>query len=135
MAVSEDIQVDDAVLGVSRQWVNAERDGDTGRLATLLTDDFVGVGPRGFTLSKQRWLDRYSSGALRHDVFSWDEVRVRVYGDAAVAVGITASKGSWFGQPISGRSRLTQILVRANGSWAIAGMHMSPVQEFAPVPE
>jgi ketosteroid isomerase-like protein len=133
--VSEDIQVDEAVLGVSRRWADAERDGNTSLLATLLTDDFVGVGPRGFILTKQGWLDRYSSGALRHDTFSWGDVDVRVYGDAAVAVGVTASKGSWSGQPISGRSRLTQIIVRAGGSWAIAGMHMSPAPDFAPVPE
>jgi ketosteroid isomerase-like protein len=135
MAVSQDIQVDEAVLGISMRWASAERDGDTTLLATLLTDDFVGVGPRGFTLSKQGWLDRYSSGALRHDTFSWDDVQVRVYGDAAIAVGMTASNGTFSGQPISGRSRLTQVLVRANGSWVIAGIHMSPAPAFAPVPE
>jgi ketosteroid isomerase-like protein len=133
--VGEDIQADEAVLGVSRRWADAERDGNTSLLATLLTEDFVGVGPRGFILTKQGWLDRYSSGSLRHDTFSWGDIEVRVYGDAAVAVGVTASKGSWSGQPISGRSRLTQIIVRADGNWAIAGMHMSPAPDFAPVPE
>lgn len=131
--VSNDTNLTEAVLDISGRWAAAERYGDTEMLAVLLTDDFVGVGPRGFTLTKQGWMDRHSSGALRHEEFSWGNVQVRLYGDAAIAVGVTESKGSWAGQPITSKARVTQVFVRANGSWAIAGMHMSPTGGIPPV--
>jgi ketosteroid isomerase-like protein len=136
MAMSDNTNVTETILGVSGQWANAERYGDTDMLAKLLTDDFVGVGPRGFTLAKQAWMDRHSSGALRHDTFSWDNVQARTYGDdAAIVIGMTESKGSWAGQPISGKSRVTQILVRADGGgWVIAGMHLSQIADLGARP-
>jgi hypothetical protein len=42
-------QTIDQFLG---DWTGAERTGDAGRLDDLLTDDFLGVGPLGFVLSK-----------------------------------------------------------------------------------
>lgn len=43
-------------------WAAAERDGDTAFLADQLTDDFVGVGPWGFELSKEDWIARFAGG-------------------------------------------------------------------------
>src|SRR6266571_2873332 len=65
------------------EWTAAERAGDAAALDKLLTDDFVGVGPLGFTLSKREWLDRYDGG-LRYETFGLEDVQVRGYGDAAL---------------------------------------------------
>lgn len=119
-------RVTDAIIDVGRRWAAAELRGDTEALADLLTEDFVGVGPRGFTLGKRAWLERYTSGALVHDEFTWDDVQVRAYGNAAIAVGIEDAKGSYAGHPVTGRCRTTQVLVHVGGRWVIAGMHLSP---------
>ncbi len=122
-----DGQAEAAILEVGKRWADAELNGDTDGLADLLADDFTGVGPRGFLLDKQAWLARHASGALRHEEFSWQDVAVRGYGDTAVAVGIQEGRGSYGGQSMSGRFRVTQVLVRAGGAWMIAGLHLSPV--------
>ena len=43
-------------------WRDAERSGDAARLGELLTDNFVGIGPVGFVLSKDAWLGRLGPG-------------------------------------------------------------------------
>jgi DNA-binding NarL/FixJ family response regulator len=37
-------------------------------------------------LMKDQWLERHESGKLRYESIGWDEVQVRIYGDAAVVL-------------------------------------------------
>ena len=43
----------DSIQAFLDEWSAAEQAGDTERLEALLTDDFAGVGPLGFTLPRQ----------------------------------------------------------------------------------
>src|SRR5690348_7421146 len=65
-------------------WTAAERAGDTAALDALLTDDFVGVGPLGFTLPKSAWLARHMQGGLTYETFDLEETLIRLHGDAAL---------------------------------------------------
>jgi ketosteroid isomerase-like protein len=118
-----DITVEIAEWGT--RWTDAEERGDTGTLAELTTDDFTLVGPVGFVLGKQQWLDRYASGSFRTDSLSWDEVAVRDYGDAAVAVGKQTQRAEFQGNRADGEFRTTHVFVRgADGTWRMAGLHI-----------
>jgi hypothetical protein len=48
------------------RWTQAERTADVATLDTMLTDDFVGVGPLGLALPKPAWLGRHQSGVRGH---------------------------------------------------------------------
>lgn len=115
--------------GFCRQWADAERRADVEELDALLTDDFSAVGPYGLALDKKRWLDRYASGALVHDAFEWDDVTVRRYGRAAVAVGVQRQQSVYEGRDLNGRFRVTQTLVEEGGTWKLAAVHLSPTGE------
>ena len=112
----------DAFLG---QWSAAEQAADTGRLETLLTDDFAGVGPLGFILPRQAWLARHRSGDLRYDSFGLAEVQTRVYGQAAVVTARNNTRGSYQGHPIPEATRATLVLVGDAGNWRLAAIHLS----------
>jgi ketosteroid isomerase-like protein len=105
-------------------WTAAERSGDGATLDRLLTDDFVGVGPLGFTLSKKDWLERFGNG-LRYETFGLEEVGVRGYGDAAVVVARQAGRGTWQGNPVPEAVRASLVLVRQADGWRLAGSHLS----------
>ena len=120
----------ESILELGRRWAEAEQGGDVAALATLLAGDFVAVGPRGFVLNREQWLDRYRAGNLRNDTFSWHDVSVRIYGETAVAVGVQAQQSEYQGHDASGRFRLTQVTVRQGDRWLIAGLHLS-----GPIPD
>jgi ketosteroid isomerase-like protein len=117
------------VRQLGQQWADAEALGDTGTLGRLLTDDFVLVGPLGFMLDKQQYLGSRLSGDLRHESFAWEDLSVRVYGDAAVVVGSQTQLSTYQGHDASGRFRVTQVAVEQGGVWVIAAIHLSPIAQ------
>ena len=117
------------VLELGRRWAAAERAGDADALDPLLADDFILVGPLGFMLDKQQYLGSRRSGDLKHQSLVWEDVGVRVYGTAAVAVGSQTQQSTYQGRDASGRFRVTQIAVRHGERWVIVGLHYSPIAQ------
>jgi uncharacterized protein (TIGR02246 family) len=109
-----------------QRWADAERREDSSAIADLLADDFVGVGPLGFLVTRDQWLDRFRGG-LHHTAFDVTDPQVREYGDAAVVVATQAQQTTWQGRDSSGRFRISLIAVRAGDRWLVAGVHLSPI--------
>jgi ketosteroid isomerase-like protein len=120
------------ILELGRRWADAEQRADVETLDALAVADFALVGPLGFVLNKQQWLDRYRTGDLVTSSLTWDEVTVRSYGDAAVAIGKHTQQASYRGQPSDGQFRVTHIAVRAGEQWQLAGIQLSPIGAFRP---
>src|SRR5215208_8521110 len=88
-------------------WAAAEQRGDTAFLESALADDFIGIGPRGFMLTKDQWLERHESGKLRYRCIRWEEVLVRLYGDAAVMTARQSAEGEYEGYDLKDQFRAT----------------------------
>src|ERR671932_17080 len=116
---------------LGEDWASAELRGDTAFLEHALADDFVGVGPRGFMLTKDQWLSRHQAGNLHYESFGLDEVGVRLYGDAAVTVCRETAEGVYEDEngryDIHEQFRATLIFVRQQESWLLAGLQLSPI--------
>jgi ketosteroid isomerase-like protein len=105
-------------------WAGAEQQGDTGRLESLLTDDFLGVGPVGFVLSKAAWLARFAGG-LSYENFGLEEIQSRWHGDTAIVTARQVGRGTFQGRPLPYEAvRATLVVVGAEQP-LLAGMHMS----------
>ena len=115
------------VLGLGREWVAAEQRGDTDALAQTLSDDFIGVGPRGFLLTKEQWLARYRSGDLKNKTVELDDVKARAYVNTAVLIGRQTQQASYQGHDASGQFRATLVFIKLDGSWRLASLHLSPL--------
>ncbi len=112
---------------IAQDWATAERNGDTAFMQRTLTDDFEAIGPRGFMLKKEQWLQRFQSGSLKYEYLEWDEVTVRPYGDAAVVTGRERQKVNYQGQPMESELRTTLVWVKQDGGWLLANAQMSPI--------
>jgi ketosteroid isomerase-like protein len=115
----------DQITALLSEWAAAEASGDTATLQRCLADDFTGVGPLGFTLSRQEWLARHATGALKYDTFQLEDVQVRAYGDTVVAIAVQKAGGAYQGNEVPGGLRATLVLVNTSGAWRLAGIHMS----------
>lgn len=117
----------DTIRELGSRRAAAEQRADLTELDAITTDDFTLVGPLGFVLDKQQWLDRYRTDGLRTTTLQLHDVDVRDYGATAVTIGIHTQQGEVDGHPIDGSFRITQVYVRDGERWALAGAHLSPI--------
>jgi ketosteroid isomerase-like protein len=115
------------ILALVDRWAAAEQGNDAGQLDGLLADDFVGVGPLGFVLTRQQWLERFGNG-LENRTFKVEDPHVHDHGSAAVVVGVDNQETSFRGRVNSGRFRLTLTAVRPADRWRVASVHIGPLQ-------
>ena len=111
--------------GFLSAWAEAERTRDVGALDRMLTDDFIGVGPLGFSLPKEAWLARHAGDALRYETFDLDDVQMRPYGESAVVIATQDAVGTHAGNAVPQVLRDTLVLVRDGEDWRLASIHMS----------
>jgi ketosteroid isomerase-like protein len=112
---------------VMEDWTAAELRGDIASLEGALAEDFVGIGPRGFMLTKDQWLERHKSGKLRYQSIGLDEVQVRLHGDAAVVTGRQSAKGKYEDFDLRDQFRATLVFVKQQERWLLASVHLSPI--------
>src|SRR5260221_5161911 len=108
------------VMRLADAWATAELRGETTFLERTLADDFIGIGPLGFMLTRQEWLARHTSGDLKYESFNLDEVKVGVYNDAAVLTRPQAPKAAYRGDIIKVQICTTPVFVRQQRRWLIS---------------
>src|SRR5215471_15868344 len=114
------------VLHLANAWANAELHGDTTSIERTLADDFIGIGPLGFMLTKLEWLARHEAGDLKYESFNLDEVKVRVYNnDAAVLTARQAQQATYRGNSIPGQFRIALVFVQQQEQWQLVSLQLS----------
>ena len=120
------------VVHLADAWANAELRSEIAFLERQLAEDFIGVGPLGFLLTKQQWLARHQSGDLKYEVHTLDEVSVRAYRETAIVIGRLTQQATYQGNPINAQMRTTLVFVRKPGQWQLAGVHFSNIGQPPP---
>ena len=95
----------------------------------VIADDFTWTAPYGIVSTKAQSLATLKSG--EDVVTSWvvDEMKVRVYGDAAVATGRSTIKETYKGEDVSGQYRWTDTWVKRAGRWQCVAGHSSEIAQ------
>ena len=125
-------QIEQEVARLAEEWATAEKQSDIAFLERTLADDFVGVGPLGFLLTRQEWLARLQSGDLKYTAHTLDEVKVRVYNEAAIVIGRLTQEAAYRGNPINVQLRTTLVFIHQHEQWRLAGVHFSNIGQPPP---
>jgi ketosteroid isomerase-like protein len=105
------------LLNLEKEFAQATIKNDAEAIGRFLADDWVIIDADGGIIDRSRFLGVIKSGALTHEMMASDDVSVRIYGDTAVVVGLTTSKGKFMGQVFTSRERATDIFVKQHGQW------------------
>ena len=106
---------------------------DTTLFEKVATDDYLVINPVGIVGTKAQALAGSQNAKI--ESFSADDVKVRVYGDAAVVTGRATIKGQLktgadSAQDIGGQYRYTRVYVKQQGQWRLASFQFAPVAQL-----
>ena len=125
-------QIEQEVARLADAWATAELQSDTTFLERTLADDFVGVGPLGFLLTRQEWIARLQSGDLNYTSHTLDEVKVCAYNETAILVGRLTQEAFYRGNPINAQLRTSLVFIHQHEQWQLAGLHFCNIGQPPP---
>ena len=98
---------------------------DAVALDRIYADDFIGVGPSGTVRSKAQVISDFTSGDLKFQSITTDEVQVRVYENTAVETGLSTMIGRDKGKAVPRDTRFTRVWIKQQGHWRLVANHYS----------
>jgi ketosteroid isomerase-like protein len=105
------------VLGLEKAWNRALEEKNAKALDMVLADTFVSVDTDGSVSSKREFLASIESPDYQPSQAVTEESNVKVYGNAAVVVGIFRVKGKEKGKLYVHRERFVDTWIKSNGKW------------------
>ena len=118
------------ILKLNQLWADSIVRGDVAALDRLFADDMVITTGNGTVRDKAGEIDDLRpSTDIKTYFFNTDDVRVRVYKDAAVVTGRAKWRINLKGRDIDNERRYTHVYVRQRGSWRIVAQHISRIAQ------
>jgi uncharacterized protein (TIGR02246 family) len=117
-----------AVAALEQQWLQSQKANNPDLVAPLLAEKFVNTSSDGKVTSKAESLA--NAKATKYDSVDYENLKVTVFGDTAIATGLFTAKGTDpSGKPLDIRERFTDTWVKMpNGKWQCVASHGSPVK-------
>ena len=107
-------------------WAEAIVANDPARIAAFMEPDWTLVTPEAGPVRREAFLEAVATGALTHEVMTFDVTEVRPLGDAVVVVAHGKNSGTYRGQAFSADEWVTEIFVRREGGWRCAVTALTP---------
>lgn len=113
--------VAEELVGLSHELVRAVQENDTGRLDSLLAEEFTLDGAAG-QLTREELLEA-AGGRYEIDDFAYEEIDPEVFGNTAVVVSRYRQSARLDDRDASGELRITDVWIRRDGRWQIVRRH------------
>ena len=117
------------ISDIEQQLAKAWVDRDRATIDAILAPEWSVTDAAGRVLTKQQVMqESFDSADRRVEAMAIDDVKVRTFGDTAVATGRTRATGSYRGSSSSVVLRFTDVFVRRDGRWQAVASHGSTVE-------
>ncbi len=117
--------VDQVIRQVDHERIQAQIGADAVALKRIYADDFIGIGPSGTVRTKAQVIADFTSGDLKFQSITTDDVQVRVYGNTAVETGRSTMIGQDKGKAVPRDNRFTRVWIKQRGRWRLVSNHYS----------
>jgi ketosteroid isomerase-like protein len=117
-----------AVTAGEHEWLKSQQTNNVELLAPLLADKVVETTEEGKVYDGKAAV----LAAARSDTWSsveYTDLKVTVFGHAAIATGTFTGKGMTAGKPVDAQTRFTDTWVMTNGKWLCVATHTSPIKK------
>jgi len=110
---------------LDQERIQAQISADAAALDRLYAEDFIGIGPSGTVRAKGQVIADFTSGSLRFQSITTEDVQWRVYGYTAVETGRSTMNGQDKGKTVPRDNRFTRVWVKRQGRWQLVANHYS----------
>jgi ketosteroid isomerase-like protein len=117
--------MEEELLKLEHEFGQAMIKNDADAIGRFLADDWIIIDPDGGIIDRTRFLDVIKSGTLSHEAMDSHDLRVRIYGNAAIVTALTTSKGKFMGQEFTTKERATDVFVKDSGRWQCVISHLT----------
>jgi ketosteroid isomerase-like protein len=117
--------VEQTIRQLDNERIQAQIHADRTALDRIYAADFIGVGPSGTVRTKPEVLLDFTSGDLKFQSITTEEVQVRVYENTAVETGLSTMVGQDKGKTVPRDTRFTRVWVKQQGRWQLVANHYS----------
>lgn len=130
VAIGQSTNDAEVISGIEQRIAKAWVERDRSTIDAILAPEWSVTDASGQVLTKEQVLqESFGSTDRRIDSMVIDDVRVRLFGDVAVATGRTRASGSYRGTSSSVVLRFTDVFVRRDGRWRAVASHGSLVAQ------
>jgi uncharacterized protein (TIGR02246 family) len=124
--------VEQELIKLENEWAGAWVKMDAAFFERIEADDYMWTSPSGEVWTKAKdlaFVRSLRSGEGTSLSYVTDEVKVRVYGDAAVVTGRDTIKETKKGKDVSHQERWTNTWVKRDGRWQCVAGHSSVIAQ------
>jgi hypothetical protein len=118
------------LIAMENRLAEAEKHKDEGALSDLVWPTFEGVDPHGKRISRESFIQAYTSPDLTIQSLDIDNVSVRIFDNTGIILGRSSFKGAFRNQPLEGTAEFTDIWHYHEGKWQLVASQVTPIERF-----
>jgi ketosteroid isomerase-like protein len=117
-----------ALLQIERGFEAAAKNRDIAFFERTLAKEYAQVYD-GKPVNVAAQLADLKSGAIQIESMTLRDLRVHVFGDAAIVSMVAESKGTYKGKPMAEKARGVDFFVKRDGRWQVVNSQMTTIKE------
>src|SRR5882672_7504658 len=122
------IAVEQHVRQLNDDWVKAIVRGDGETLDRVMADDFLFTYPLEGD-DKAQFIADVTSGNLKIEHLTREQVNVRVFGSTAVLTARDSATWLYHGRELSGQYKIIKVFAERNGQWQLCAFQACPMTQ------